>query len=332
MPVVPFIPAIIAGGASIAGGALASSAAKNAAQTQYEAAQQAMAQAQALQGTINQPIAAATTAAQTGVTDATQAAVNAVTGATTQGQAGATQAATSANELLAPYLGVGGQAATTLASLMAPGGDLTRNFTFQDMQAMDPGYQFRLDQANKAFQASAAARGAALGGGTMQALANYQQNLASGEYANAFNRFQTQQQNRFQNLATMTQLGANVSGAAGANLTNAAQFAGNLGVRGADIAGGYGTQGAQWVGNIGLQSAQQQALNTLNLQQMINDALTGGANARAAGMIGSGNAWQTALGGVAGAASQAGQQQQLINILRQIGNKNPTTAGVIYNV
>jgi hypothetical protein len=52
----------------------------------------------------------------------------------------------------------------------------------------DPGYQFRMDQANKALSRSAAARGGALGGGQLRALTDLNSNLASQEYGNAYAR------------------------------------------------------------------------------------------------------------------------------------------------
>lgn len=52
----------------------------------------------------------------------------------------------------------------------------------------DPGYQFRLDQGNRAINAAASARGQAGGGATMKALTEYGQNYAANEYQNAFNR------------------------------------------------------------------------------------------------------------------------------------------------
>ncbi len=67
-------------------------------------------------------------------------------------------------------------------------GDLFRNFTMQDYQA-DPGYQFRLDQGNKALNNSAAARGSLLSGATLKAIADYNSGAASQEYGAAQNRF-----------------------------------------------------------------------------------------------------------------------------------------------
>ena len=63
---------------------------------------------------------------------------------------------------------------------------------FANMQSgnmqMDPGYQFRLNEGNKAINNAASARGNAMGGGTMKALSRYGQDYASNEYGNAFNR------------------------------------------------------------------------------------------------------------------------------------------------
>jgi hypothetical protein len=60
-------------------------------------------------------------------------------------------------------------------------------FSFDQYQ--DPGAQYRMDQANKAIQASAIAKGG-VGGGLARALQGNSQGMASQEYANSFNRFQ----------------------------------------------------------------------------------------------------------------------------------------------
>ena len=61
----------------------------------------------------------------------------------------------------------------------------------------DPGYQFRLDQGNQALQRSAAANGTLLSGGTQKALARYNQDYASGEFQNVYNRANQTFQNRY---------------------------------------------------------------------------------------------------------------------------------------
>lgn len=54
--------------------------------------------------------------------------------------------------------------------------------------ANDPGYQFRLEEGRKALQGAAAARGSILSGGTLKALDRYNQEYASGEFGNVYNR------------------------------------------------------------------------------------------------------------------------------------------------
>jgi hypothetical protein len=53
----------------------------------------------------------------------------------------------------------------------------------------DPGFQFRLQQGQKAIEGAAAAQGNQLSGGTLKDLMEYGQGLASDEAANAFNRY-----------------------------------------------------------------------------------------------------------------------------------------------
>lgn len=51
-----------------------------------------------------------------------------------------------------------------------------------------PGYQFRLGQGQQGIERSAAARGLLRTGGTLKDIAEYNQNFASGEFQNEFNR------------------------------------------------------------------------------------------------------------------------------------------------
>jgi hypothetical protein len=66
----------------------------------------------------------------------------------------------------------------------------------------DPGFKFRRDEGNQAMERSAAAKGSILSGGTQKALAQYNQDYASNEFQNVFNRaLGTQQQNVGQEAA-----------------------------------------------------------------------------------------------------------------------------------
>ena len=70
-----------------------------------------------------------------------------------------------------------------------------------DVFEKDPGYQFRMDEGNKAVQGSAAAQGGLLSGAAMKAMQKYSQGFASNEYGNAYNRFTGDQQNMYNRLA-----------------------------------------------------------------------------------------------------------------------------------
>jgi hypothetical protein len=108
----------------------------------------------------------------------------------------------------------------------------------------DPGYAFRVSEGMKQLSAGARAGGGAVSGRTMMGAQNYAQGLASQEYGNAFNRYQTERQARLgplQSLAGVGQTSANTLGqAAGNYATNVGQAAGNYG---ANVGSLYNQQG-----------------------------------------------------------------------------------------
>lgn len=111
-------------------------------------------------------------------------------------------------------------------------GSLSRDFSMADFQA-DPGYQFRFDEGQKALERSQAAKGRFLGGATLKALTRYGQDMGSQEYGNAFNRFQTNRNTRFNQLAAVAGIGQTANGQlaqVGMNAANNnAQLMGQLG-------------------------------------------------------------------------------------------------------
>lgn len=134
-------------------------------------------------------------------------------------------------------------------------GDLTRNFTAQDFQA-DPGYEFRLGEGMKGIENSAAARGGLLSGAALKAAGQYNQNFASNEYQNAYNRFNTNQTNTYNRLASLAGVGQTANSAvqsAGQNYANQAGAnligAGNAAAAGAQRASGYIGQGIGFAAN-----------------------------------------------------------------------------------
>lgn len=124
-----------------------------------------------------------------------------------------------------PYMERGAQTYGRLSD-MADAGD----FDMEDFQfsgadlALDPGYQFRLGEGQKAIERSAAARGGALSGGTLKDLMRFGQGLASDEMDRAYGRAagaygmnQGNRMNRFGRLSTLANMGR-----------GAAQDAGNM--------------------------------------------------------------------------------------------------------
>lgn len=121
----------------------------------------------------------------------------------------------------------------------------------------DPGYWFRLQQGQQALQNKAAAGSGAFSGAAMKDLLGYNQDMASTEYNNAFNRYQTQQGNIFSRLFSIAGLGQNaaagvgatgagLAGQAGQALTNAGTAAGSGIVGGANALAGGATNAWLW--------------------------------------------------------------------------------------
>ena len=112
------------------------------------------------------------------------------------------QSARDASDLFAPYRAVGTEAIQRLGDQFRSGGTLAQPFNEPFVApgspamagrpstplTLDPGYQFRLEEGQKALERSAAARGTLLTGGTAKALQRYGQGLASQEYGAAYNR------------------------------------------------------------------------------------------------------------------------------------------------
>jgi hypothetical protein len=139
------------------------------------------------------------------------------------------QAGLSGQNRLLELLGIGGT-----AGAQGYGKYATAEFTPANFLAnQDPGYAFRMAEGMKALERSAAARGGLLSGATLKGTQRYGQDLASQEYQNAFNRYQTQRTNTlnpYASLAGVAQSSANTlgqqAGAYGANAGNIAMAGG----------------------------------------------------------------------------------------------------------
>ena len=197
-----------------------------------------------------------------------------------------------------PYLSAGSKATGMLSDLLGtPGQGLltpwTQQFTAPTAAQAEqtPGYQFQLNQGLNALQNSAAGRGGLLSGRTLADMNNYAQGTASTNYQNVFNNALTQYQSAYNTfLNNQNNEYSRLMGLSGEGL-NAAGGAGNLisGI-GGDIASLYGQQGA----------------------------------ARAQGIMGASNAYNSILPGVSSSILNYG-------LLSQLLGGQQTNSGGVFN-
>jgi len=111
---------------------------------------------------------------------------------------------------------------------------------------IDPGYAFRLQQGQMANQRASNLAGGLIGGNAMRGMQDYTQGMASQEFGNAFNRFQTQRGNIYNTLAGIAGIGQTAQGQANQMAQSNATAQGQLGV---------GAAAAQAAGQIGQANA-----------------------------------------------------------------------------
>lgn len=109
-------------------------------------------------------------------------------------------------------------------------------FSADKFQA-DPGYAFRLSEGMKSLDRTAAARGGLLSGSTLKGAQRYGQDLASQEYQNAYNRYNTDYNMKLGPLQTLAGYGQgatnNLTSTTGTYGTNQAETLANRGNIGA---------------------------------------------------------------------------------------------------
>jgi hypothetical protein len=178
-------------------------------------------------------------------------------------------------ELQEPFREAGLEGQNRLLSLLGLGKDqsaadfgkyASAEFTpeqFKNYQ--DPGYAFRMSEGIKALDRTAAARGGLMSGAQLKGINQYGQDLASQEYQNAFNRYQTSRTNTlnpFASLAGVAQSSANTLGTAAGQLGS--QIGSNI--IGAGNAAAAGQVGAANAINQGI----GQGINFYQGQQYLN--------------------------------------------------------------
>ena len=337
-------------GASLAGSFMSSRASSSAAKTQADASEAAIAQQFAMaqesikaqQETLNAQLrnADATKAEQIRAQQEVLANQLRVATETRDAQLGVAREVLGKQEkVYTPYQEAGLAGQNRLREYLGIGGDprsqgygqyANAQFTPEAFAAgQDPGYAFRMKEGLKAVDAQAAARGGLISGAALKASQRFGQDMASQEYQNAYNRFQTTRQNTLAPYQSLQGVGLNAAGglsnAAGAYGTNSM---GALGGYGGAAGGAYGALGTGLYNAIGTAGNQ---INSAygNYGNQLTGALTGfgsnqanlttgAANATASGQVGSANALNQGISGV----SNAYYQNQMLNMFR---DKNTAT-------
>lgn len=211
----------------------------------------------------------ATVSAQNQVVNAGQTANNTLAGVLNQ-----------QGTALSPYTSLGSTSANNLSTALAPGGSLTKQFSFDpNTIASNPDYQFQLQQGVAALQRAGAATGTLNSSGTQQGVLNYAGGLASSEIGQAYNQALGTFQTNYGNTLNSLGLGIN----SGQNATNS--LVGAL--------GNYGSQASNNIVGTNTLAANYGMANANNIEQLLLDK----GNAQANGSLQQGKIWSGYVGG-----------------------------------
>lgn len=219
-----------------------------------------------------------------------QDAGNWATDAAKTGQAGVTSAVEGAQAGLQPYQTAGSTALDSLTRM------LTKPATFQ-FQA-DPGYQFRLSEGLKTINRQAAAHGAAGGGATAKAAAQFSSGLASTEYDNAWNRWNTGRQQSINGLSTLAGMGERAGEVSGQFGMTGAQYNAGLGEQAAQYAGNQWSNATQWAGNSAESAVNRTTTNDLDYANFLANLQLNAGKAKASGQMARAGIWNGFLSNV----------------------------------
>jgi hypothetical protein len=128
-------------------------------------------------------------------------------------------------------------------------------------QYLDPSMEFRMKYGTKATERAANVGGGLLSGNTLRSLTEFGQDLASTEYANAFNRAQTEPTNIFNRLHAISGLGQNA-------VTTGVQAQQAYGNQASNIITGQAA--AQAAGTVGQANAYAGAIGNIGNMAMMN--------------------------------------------------------------
>lgn len=192
------------------------------------------------------------------------------------------------------------------------------NPTEQGLQ-QTPGYQFTLDQGLKSTQNAAAARGLGVSGAALKAASTYATGLADQTYTqqlsnynsqysnqmaqfqNSFNDYWANQNNRYNQLAGLTSMGANAGALQSNNLTQVGSNIGNA-LQTSGQASAAGTVGATNSLTNALMSSNQSS----NSNSWLNSLFSGGGSTVNLGDVTSGGAYSGGMQGSLAAQNLTG--------------------------
>ena len=165
-------------------------------------------------------------------------------------------------EDLAPYRETGYTALKDIERLMPM---FTQQFGPEQLeQYLDPSMAFRMKYGTKATERAANVGGGLLSGNTLRSLTEFGQDLASTEYANAFNRAQTEPTNIFNRLHAISGFGQNA-------VTTGVQAQQAYGNQASNIMTGQAA--AQAAGQVGAANAYSGALGTAGNMMYLNSLM-----------------------------------------------------------
>lgn len=132
---------------------------------------------------------------------------------------------------------------------------LTHQFNASDLAAgLAPNYDFMLQQGQMANQRAANLTGGGFGGNALQGLNKFTQDYAGNAYQNAFTNYQNQRQNIYNTLAGIAGIGQTGQSATNTAAQNATNAASQLGI---------GSAAAQAAGQIGQTNALANTANNI---------------------------------------------------------------------
>lgn len=168
-----------------------------------------------------------------------------------------------------PWLQEGQGAIRTIGELLRSG-ELFPNFKGDNLTS-EPGYQFRLNEGQKAIENAARARGVYMSPVTVKELLRYGQDYASGEYQNAYNRDMANKTTKFNMLSGAAGTGQTAANALATTGQNTVNNIGQLMTSGANARGAAGIARANAWSN-----AASNISNRYQQQSMLDRILNSG--------------------------------------------------------